>query len=236
MNATERNDRTMNKVKAIGLGAALAAAIALGLPAAANAHVTLQPDSAPAGGFTRLDVRVPNEQDDAATDEVEVQMPDGFVFASYEPVAGWKTNVETEKLDEPVETDDGSIDTQVKTITWTATDPAAVIQPGQFRDFGLSVGMPEADAAGKVLRFPAIQTYDNGDVVRWIGEPDSEEPAPTVTLTEAAGDHHAVADADNAAETASSDESGAPTWLAILAVVLGAAGIVLGGIALRRRG
>ena len=29
--------------------------------AAAGAHVTLQPDQAPAGGFTRLDVRVPND-------------------------------------------------------------------------------------------------------------------------------------------------------------------------------
>ena len=34
-------------------------AVALVVPAAAAAHVTLQPSEAPAGGFTRLDVRVP---------------------------------------------------------------------------------------------------------------------------------------------------------------------------------
>jgi uncharacterized protein YcnI len=55
-------------------------------PAIAQAHVTVQPDSVPAGGFARLDVRVPNERDDAATEEVEVQMPEGFLSVSYEPV------------------------------------------------------------------------------------------------------------------------------------------------------
>ena len=48
---------------------AAAAAALLLAPAAAQAHVTLQPDTAPAGGFTRLDVRVPNERDDAGTDQ-----------------------------------------------------------------------------------------------------------------------------------------------------------------------
>jgi len=46
--------------------AALAvAAGALAVPAAAQAHVTVQPTSAPAGAETVLTVRVPNERDDA---------------------------------------------------------------------------------------------------------------------------------------------------------------------------
>ena len=40
---------------------------ALALPAAAQAHVTLQPSSAPAGAFMKLDVRVPTELDNAST-------------------------------------------------------------------------------------------------------------------------------------------------------------------------
>jgi uncharacterized protein len=223
----------MTRVKAV---AGLVATVMLAAPAIASAHVTLQPDEVPAGGFTRLDVRVPNEADDAATDKVEVQMPDGFVFASYEPVAGWKTTVKTEKLDEPIETDDGSVDSQVKTVTWTATDAAAAIQPGQFRDFGLSVGMPDGDEPGDVLTFPAIQTYDDGNVVRWIGDPDSDQPAPTVTLSEATDDHHAAAEPAGADDDGESDDdSGAPVWLALLGVVLGGVGIGVGGAALRRR-
>ena len=50
-------------------------AATLALAATASAHVTLQPEEAPAGGFTRLDVRVPNERDDAGTTKVEVRVP-----------------------------------------------------------------------------------------------------------------------------------------------------------------
>ena len=49
---------------------AAAVAVALALAPAAGAHVTLQPEEAPAGGFTRLDVRVPNERDNAGTTKV----------------------------------------------------------------------------------------------------------------------------------------------------------------------
>jgi uncharacterized protein YcnI len=84
--------------------AALAAAAALALPAAASAHVTLQPSTAPAGGFARVDVRVPNERDDSATTKVDVQLPPGFAFVSFEARPGWKVTVEREKLDQPVKT------------------------------------------------------------------------------------------------------------------------------------
>ena len=73
---------------------ALIAILALAVPAGASAHVTLQPEEAAAGDFTVLDVRVPNERDDAATTKVDVQFPPGFVFASYQPVAGWSVEVQ----------------------------------------------------------------------------------------------------------------------------------------------
>lgn len=214
---------------------ALAAVSALLLPAAAAAHVTVQPSEVPAGGFTRFDVRVPSERDDAATTKVEIEMPDGFIFASYEPVPGWSTEIRDEKLDEPIEAEGGSYDRQVKTITWTA-DGGDGIQPGQFQDFGLSVGLPEKYSAGDVLTFPAIQTYDNGDVVRWIGAPDSEAPAAQVTLTEPVADHHAADEDSDEAESAGEDDDGAPTWLAVLGVVLGGAGLAVGAVALNKRG
>jgi periplasmic copper chaperone A len=218
----------------------IAAAGALALPAAASAHVTLQPEEAPAGGFTRLDVRVPNERDDAATEKVEVKMPDGFVFASYEPAAGWKVDVSMEKLADPVESHGSEIDEQLKTITWTATEPSAAIQPGQFRDFGLSVGMPESAAPGDELTFPSLQTYDSGEVVRWIGAPDSEEPAPQVLVTEPIQPEHGAAagsegagESDVSAAGVSEDDDGAPTWLVVVALVVGLAGLATGAAALR---
>jgi periplasmic copper chaperone A len=211
-------------------------AISLAAPATAAAHVTLQPDSVPAGSFARLDVRVPNERDDAATEKVEVQLPDGFIFVSYEPVPGWKADVRSEKLDTPVESHGEQITEQVDTVTWTATDPSAAIQPGQFRDFGLSVGIPEDGAEGDVLTFPAIQTYDSGEVVRWIGDPEAEAPAAQVTLSPTEEEHGASSE-EGPEESESgddrSDDDGSD-GLAIGALIAGLAGLGVGGTALFR--
>ncbi len=139
--------------------AALAAAAALALPATASAHVTLQPSTAPAGGFTRLDVRVPNERDDAGTTQVRLQLPPGFAFVSYEPRPGWKVTVKKAKLDEPIKTEDGfDIDEGVGEITWTGDGRQGIVRPGQFADFGLSIKIPEGQPGDK-LTFMALQTY-----------------------------------------------------------------------------
>jgi uncharacterized protein YcnI len=214
-----------------------ASAIALAAPAATQAHITVQPEEVPAGGFARLDVRVPNERDGATTDKVEVRMPDGFLFVSHEPVAGWKVNVRTERLDQPVEAFGEEISEQIATITWTAADRAAAIGPGQFRDFGLSVGMPENAAEGETLTFPALQTYSSGEVVRWIGSPDAEEPAPTVTLTaseEAEADAGSSDESGEASESNDDDDDGTPLALGIAALVVGGLGLVAGGSSLAR--
>jgi periplasmic copper chaperone A len=209
----------------------VASVVCLAVPAVAHGHVTVQPDEVPAGGFARLDVRVPNERDDAATEKVEVEMPDGFLFVSTEPVPGWNAEVKNEKLDEPIEDHGEEITEQVKTVTFTATEPNAAIQPGQFRDFGMSVGMPSDAVEGDTLTFPALQTYDSSEVVRWIGAPDSEEPAAEVTLT--ASEEEAAAD-EPADEESSDDDDGAPMGLAIAALVVGGLGLVAGGASLVR--
>ena len=191
--------------------AAIVAAATLALPAAASAHVTVQPSTAPADGFARLDVRVPNERDDAGTVKVDLQLPPGFAFVSYEPRPGWKVTTKRVKLDEPIEVEGGfSVDEGIGQITWTGEGPQGVIEPGQFVDFGLSLRMPKGEAGDK-LTFKALQTYDDGDVVRWIGPEDGEEPAPVVTLTGAAtgGGHGAPGSTGGDTSVSSDDAAGA---------------------------
>lgn len=209
---------------------ALFAALALALPASAAAHVTLQPSEAAAGDFTVLDVRVPNESDDAATTKVDVQLPDGFIFASYQPVPGWSVAVKMEKLAEPVTSHGEQITEQVAQVTWTADSDGAGIQPGQFVDLPISVQIP--GAAGDALTFKALQTYDDGEVVRWIGAPDSDKPAPQVIVTAASEGHHgAEVDSD---PSDSGDSDGASKGLGIAALAIGALGLLAGGAALLR--
>src|SRR4051812_46234934 len=162
--------------------AAGAAAVtgALALPAAAGAHVTVQPTSAPAGAETVLTVRVPNERDDASTVKVDVRLPPGFVSASWEAVPGWKVRAIKQKLSQPIWTDDGPIDEQIGEIVWTASRKSAGVRPGEFRDFPLSVVTP--GRGGQTLTYRALHTYSKGDGVRGTGAPGADDPAPQVKL------------------------------------------------------
>jgi periplasmic copper chaperone A len=101
------------------------AAAALSAPATAHAHLTLQPAEQPAGGFARLDVRVPNEREDASTTKVEVRFPPGFGEAATEPVPGWTAKVTTRGLAEVIDT-----------ITWSGDGKQGAIRPGQSKTSG----------------------------------------------------------------------------------------------------
>jgi len=209
--------------------AAAVVAAALALPAAASAHVTLQPSSAPAGGFTRLDVRVPNERDDAGTVKVDLQLAQPSAFVSYEPRPGWTVTVKREKLDEPVDVEGGfQVDEGVSQVTWTGDGKQGVIGPGQFVDFGLSLRMPEGEPGDKLV-FKALQTYEGGEIVRWIGPEDADEPAPVVTLTGPEGAEQAAAPAAPAAPAADNgDDGGGTDTLTIVALVAGLLGLLAG--------
>jgi uncharacterized protein len=205
------------------LASAALALTALVAPAATQAHVTLQPKEAAAGSFTRLDVRVPTERDDASTVKVDVQFPPGFAEASYQPVPGWNIKVTKEKLATPIKTDDGEVTEGVSRITWTAKSKADGIPPGAFQDFGLSVQVP--GKAGDELTFKALQTYSNGTIVRWIGPAGSDTPAPTVQVTAASGGETTAKPAATAAPAAKESSS---DGLAITALIVGALGLITG--------
>jgi uncharacterized protein YcnI len=195
---------------------ALTAAALLAAPAAAQAHVTIQPKEVPAGSYARLDVRVPNEREDAGTTKVELQLPDGIESASYESVPGWTVDVVR----------DGS--EQVDRVIFTGDGEQGIVEPGQFRDFGLSVRTPDGEA-GETVTFKAVQTYEGGEVVRWIGPEESDAPAPTITLAEqGATGAEAGDEAVPAAPAAGGDDGGSGTGLSIAALIAGALGLAAG--------
>jgi uncharacterized protein YcnI len=228
-------------MRRIAIGAVVVAGVALGV-GPAWAHVTVQPGSAPQGGFATFAFQVPNERDNASTVQLEVEFPSDhpIPFVSVEPVSGWTADVQKTQLDPPVEAEGEEITEAVATITWSG----GAIAPGEFQQFLVSAG-PLPDDTDH-LEFKAIQTYDNGDVVRWIqetpeGGEEPEFPAPVLELTPSTGDEHGGSDegdaasADTEAQASSDDDSNA---LAIVALVVGGLGLVAGGTALglsRRR-
>ena len=214
---------------------ALAAAALVAAPAA-SAHVTVNPNQAAAGSFARFDIRVPNEEADADTVKLTVQLPEGLNFTSFQPKAGWTRTVTKVKLAQPVESDDGPVTERIATVTWSG----GKIGPGEFDEFGFSAQVP--DQEGDVLVFPAVQTYSNGHIARWIGAADADEPAPRVTLTAAEADHHGSSTTTTTTPTASDTAEHEDNGRANVGIVLGAAGLAAGVAALgfvvagRRRG
>ncbi len=201
-------------------------ATALALSAtAASAHVTVQPPTATQGGYAKLSFRVPNEKDSADTTQLEVQFPTDHPIASVsvQPKDGWTYKVTTAPLAQPIQTDDGQITEAVSNIVWTG----GTIKPGEFDDFSVSAGPLPKDATS--LQFKALQTYSDGDVVRWIedrtaGAAEPEHPAPLLTLTPASDDSAAA----TPAASSSSDSDSTARTLGIIGIVVGAAGLAFG--------
>lgn len=199
---------------------AVAALAVLAVPAAA--HVTVNPSTATAGAFAKLDLRVPHGCEGQATEVVSVRIAEGVVSVVPEQVPGWDVATETGVYDEPVDLHGELVTEGVRVVTWTA-QPGQALPDGRFVDFGLSVRLPEADGP---LYFPAVQTCVDGSQAAWVEiateDDDAEEleyPAPAVALTADGG------------------TTGPDAW-SIAALLAGLIGLLVGGAALAaaRRG
>ena len=219
-------------------------------PSVAQAHVSLHPNAIPAGSFITTNIRVPNEEDAASTTSVKVKLPAGVLSALGAPPAGWRFSATTRKLAKPIKTDDGLVTTETTEVRFTG----GRIRPGDFEAFPLTLSIPDSAKAGDVLSFPTVQGYSNGKVARWIGEAQSEMPAPTVDITAAGGALLDVTGGDAgpparlpANLTGGSTVAAAPaasvvrkqtSGLSVAALVVAILALVLGGLAVassRRR-
>ena len=156
-----------------------AVVVLLAVPAAA--HVTVHgEDAVRDGDDARIVFTVPNEESTAKTTKVDITLPTDTpiagVYAENKP--GWSVTTESVTLKTPIETDDGKITTAVSRVVWTAT--AGGTGAGQFDEFVLAAGhLPDTAS----LTFKALQTYSNGETVRWIETAaDAEHPAPVLAL------------------------------------------------------
>ncbi|WP_418957991.1 YcnI family protein [Streptomyces tritici] len=224
------------------------------LSGTAFAHIGVQPQGEAAkGGYATVNVKVPNERDNASTVKVEVNFPAEHPLASVmpQPVPGWKAEVTRTKLAKPLDLHGKKITEAVSKVTWTADD--SKIGPGQFQQFPLSLGRLPENTDRLVIK--ALQTYDNNEVVRWIEEPkegaaEPQNPAPVLKLSAATADHHGGAAASDGkaaghgetaekagaaahAETADSTDNTARV-LGVVGILVGAAGVAFGVLSRRR--
>ena len=192
--------------------------------AGAYAHISIHPNTIPAGAFATIDVRVPGEQQGAHVAKVDVLFPAGFTDVDYEDVPGWSVKVIERKLATPVHDDGETIDSEIAQLVWTWTGPLGEVGDGQFIQLPLSVAIP-GDAAGKALEFRTVQTYSDGQAVHWIDPSlSAEHPSPRINVTAKGG---AIEDvAGDEAGPAAGQSGGASKGLAIAALILGALGLL----------
>lgn len=238
--------RNRRRIAAVTLTAAAVVAMTA-LPT--SAHVTVSPDSAAKGSTTELSFKVPNEESNATTTSVQLQIPTDHPVAQVLPrqIPGWTVSVKTTTLAKPLVTDDGTFNTAVSEIDWTGGS----IPVGQYQDFQVSFDPLPTDTSQMV--FKAVQTYSNGDIVRWIdlsqaGQPEPDHPAPVLALTAAdpsdpgtsttsspTASSSATA-ASGAAQSSGGDSGTVGIWLGALGLVAGLAALGLNLAARRRSG
>jgi uncharacterized protein YcnI len=99
--------------------------------------------------------------------------------------------------------------TVIQKVTWTGGQ-TPTDEDSLFQFLG-------GGSSAKTYTFQVQQTYSDGSIVDWNGPESSDTPAPTIEVKSSLG-------------------GGSSSTLTVIALVLGALGVVVGGIALFARG
>lgn len=135
---------------ALAIAAALCAAPAL-------AHVTVAPAEATANAFQRYTITAPSEKP-LPTVKVEMQFPEGLRVRATEVLPGWRTTTRRNPNGD------------ITSVVWdNGSIPAS-----QFGMFGVIARNPDAAVD---LSWKAIQTYQDGSEVQWVGARGTQFPA-----------------------------------------------------------
>jgi uncharacterized protein YcnI len=158
------------RVSLIGL-IAIALTVLYGA-APAGAHGQLQPSAAAPGSIVDVTLTLANERSDAGIVRVQLQFPPGtgLTLVSLPTSPGWVATAVG-----------GSAGGPATGLDWSRPSGP----PRQNAQLQFTVG-PLPPAEGQ-LQFKVVQTYDNGDVDRWIedwpaGSPEPERPGPVLKL------------------------------------------------------
>jgi uncharacterized protein YcnI len=235
--------RPLARLAVLATAALAALTVSIVVAETASAHVSVSSTDVAPGGYGKVTFRVPDESDTASTVALRIQIPEEAAMTSLrtQPIPGWTVTRTTTDLAKPLQFQGETITSYVSVIEFRAAAGGG-IGPGEFQEFALSGGpFPEADQ----LTFPAVQVYSDGSETAWIepsveGQAEPEHPAPVLDLAAgaAAGSSGATGSAGSADghshDTTGSSPGGVALFLAILALLVGIGGAVLGWRANRR--
>lgn len=157
------------------------------LACAAQAHITLEQASAPAGSYQKLTFRVGHGCEGSATSGLTVMLPESVIGAKPMPKAGWKISTVDGKLSVPVESHGKSVTSAVREISWKG----GPLPDAEYDEFVMQVKLPEE--TGKVY-FKVVQQCGKTSVA-WDEMPGDanvklKAPAPVLEVVPAAAPMH----------------------------------------------
>lgn len=177
--------RTPRRILAAASGATLLVAMA----APASAHVGIIDGAAVHGGGhgTVITLRVGHGCDGAATDAIEIRIPDGVTSVRPEWVPGWtietEPRVDAEASASPGASPGHEASAEVGVVRWSG----GPVADGQYADLRLMAVFPETPGT---LWFPIVQHCGDAESA-WIQIPaegqsvdDLDHPAASVTVVE----------------------------------------------------
>jgi uncharacterized protein YcnI len=137
--------------------------------APASAHAKFPGATAyPSDTDQRLTLRVPEERgDETHSTGIKVFVPAGWSAKACEAAASWICAVTP-----------GAVEGR-DVVEWTKEAVPATGPAGETFVFIVHTGPPGT------VSFPVHQTYASGEVVRWIGPPGADDPAPRLEAVEA---------------------------------------------------
>ncbi len=212
-------------------------ALSLAAAAPAAAHITTNPAEGPADGYATVNFQVPHGCEESPTTQVRIKVPPSVPTATPQVHPLWDLTTKEGRKDK-VDLHGETITRGVSEIIYTAKQPLPV---DRMDVMGVSLKLP-AGEEGDSVYFPTIQECKQGET-RWIqipaegqSEEELEDPAPAVVLTEETASAEPASDVQ-AAGTTVNESDGAPTWLVVVALALGALGLATGvaGLAAARR-
>ncbi len=172
--------------------------LALGLTLAtagiAQAHATFETDSAQSEKSFKAVLQVPHGCDGKATTEVQMKLPEGFVFAQPQPKPGWEIEIIKGDYQKTYDNHGKKVSSGPVEIRWKGGN-----LPDEYYDTFVVKGKISGFDKETVLAFPTVQLCGTEGKVLWDevaaegqSAHDLKSPAPTVTVTLAAAvDEHA---------------------------------------------
>ena len=158
---------------------------------AAQAHITLEYQVAPAASSYKASFKVGHGCGASPTRQIVVEIPAGVRGARPMPKAGWALDIQREKLAQPYTNHGRSVTEDVVRITWTAKTQGDMLASAHYDEFVLVAQMP--GTPGPVY-WPVRQVCEEGRS-DWVEIPkpgqklsDLKAPAAVLEILPAGGD------------------------------------------------